>query len=174
MQLTKFSKHKIIHTPGKNCSLADLLSRSFTKEELQIYQLKHKNLPPQYDFTLLQNSTLKPVHYLIKHEEVYRIKSMTLIQSNSKHLSYQKHNESLQQQSLLLNDTDVTSDDEGHIYTRIAKNNSPLSIDETLHEQEEPFSTIKKSTTHKTPKPLSESTSAIDVQIIQLLKHTLL
>ena len=31
MQLTKFSKLKIIHTPGKNLSLADMLSRFFYK-----------------------------------------------------------------------------------------------------------------------------------------------
>ena len=30
------------------------------------------------------------------------------------------------------------------------KNNSPFSIDETLHEQEESFYTIKKSTANKT------------------------
>ena len=70
MQLTNFSKLEIIHTPGKNLSVTDLLSRSFTKEELQINQLKHKHLPPHIDFTILQNNKLKPVHYLIKHEEV--------------------------------------------------------------------------------------------------------
>ena len=42
MQLPKFSKHKIIHTLGRNLSVADLLSQSFTKTELQISQLKHK------------------------------------------------------------------------------------------------------------------------------------
>ena len=68
MQLTKFSKFKIIHTPGKHLSVADMLSRSFTKAELQLNQLKHKQLPPQIDFALLQNGTLKPVLYLIKHE----------------------------------------------------------------------------------------------------------
>ena len=47
MQLTKFSKLKIIHTPGKNLSVADMLSRPFTKAELQLNQLKHKQLPPQ-------------------------------------------------------------------------------------------------------------------------------
>ena len=78
MQLTKFSKLKIIHTPGKNLSVADMLSRSFTKKaESQLNQLKHKHLPPQIDFALLQNGTLKPVHYLIKHEEI---------------LPHQKHN----------------------------------------------------------------------------------
>ena len=45
MQLTKLSKLKIIHTPGKNLSVADILSRSFPKTELQINQLKHKQLP---------------------------------------------------------------------------------------------------------------------------------
>ena len=70
MQLTKFSKLKIIHTPGKNLSVADMLSRSFTKAELQSNQLKHKQLPPQIDFALLQDNTLKPVQYLIKHEEI--------------------------------------------------------------------------------------------------------
>ena len=47
-----------------------MLSRSFTKAELQLNQLKHKQLPPQIDFALLQDNTLKPVHYLIKHEEI--------------------------------------------------------------------------------------------------------
>ena len=70
MQLTKISELKSIRTPGKNLSVADLLSNSSTKEELQINQLKHKHLPPHIDFTILQNKTLKPVHYLIKHEEV--------------------------------------------------------------------------------------------------------
>ena len=70
MQLTKFSKLKIIHTPVKNLSVADMLSQSFTKAELQLNQLKHKQLPPQIDFALLQNGTLKPVHYLIKYEEI--------------------------------------------------------------------------------------------------------
>ena len=47
-----------------------MLSRSFTKTELQMNQMKHNPLPPQIDFAILQNSTLKPVPYLIKHEEV--------------------------------------------------------------------------------------------------------
>ena len=70
MQLTKFSKLKIIHTPGKNISVAHMLSRSFTKIELQLNQLKHKQLPPQIDFAILQNNSLTPVHYLIQHEEI--------------------------------------------------------------------------------------------------------
>ena len=45
-----------------------MLSRSFTKAELQMNTLKHKQLPPQIDFAILQDGTLKPVHYVIKHE----------------------------------------------------------------------------------------------------------
>ena len=52
-----------------------------------------------------------------------------------------------------------------NIYTlEIQKFNSTFSTEETLHEQEETFSTTKKSTPNKIPKPLSESTSAINVQ----------
>ena len=75
MQLTKFSKLKIIKNKNqkikiKNLSVADMLSRSFTKAELQINQLKHKQLPAQIDFAPLQNGTHKPVHYLNKHEKI--------------------------------------------------------------------------------------------------------
>ena len=153
MQLTKFSKLKIIHTPGTNLSVADKLSRSFTKAELQLNQLKHKQLPPQIDFALLQDNTLKPVHYLIKHEEIlphqkhdshptlanygtdqfsirindkgndivvkplqsFSFNSSTPFQTKFK-TPIKKNNKTLHQQSLLLNDTDVTSDDEDHIY----------------------------------------------------------
>ena len=80
MQLKKCSKLKIFHTPGKKLSDADMLSRSFTKVELQINQLKHKQLPPQIDLVVLQDITPKPVHYVIKHEEVLPHQKMTLIQ----------------------------------------------------------------------------------------------
>ena len=58
MQLTKFSKLKIIHTPGKNLTVADMLSRTFTKERLQIHQLRHKQLPPQIDFSIMKDNQL--------------------------------------------------------------------------------------------------------------------
>ena len=157
MRLTKLSK-QIIHTPGKNLSVADMLSRSFTKAELQLNQLKHKQLPPQIDFALLQNGTLQHVHYLIKHEEKlphqkhdshpiladygtdqfsirindkgndivvkplhsFSFKYVTTFQTKF-NTPIKKNNKTLHQQSLLLNDTDITSDDEDHIYTRIPK-----------------------------------------------------
>ena len=159
MQLKNFSKLKIIHTPGKNLSVADMLSRSFTETELQLNQLKHKQLPSQIDFAILENNTLIPVHYLIKHEEVlphqkhdshpiladygtdqfsirindkgkdivvkllqsFSFKSVTPFQTKFK-TPIKKNNKTLHQQSLLLNDTDITSDDEDHIYIYIYKN----------------------------------------------------
>ena len=194
MQLTKFSKLKIIHTPGKNLSVADTLSRSFTKTELQLNQLKHKQLPPQIDFALLQNATLKPVHYIDKHEEIlphqkhdshpipadygtdqfsirindkgndivvkplhsFTFKSVTPFQTKFK-TPIKKNNKTVHQQSLLFNDTDITSDDEDHIYTRIPKYDSSFSTDTTLQEN---YSTLTKSQSI-TPQ---ETTSAINVQ----------
>ena len=46
-----------------------MLSRSFTKEQLQIHQLRHKQLPPQIDFSIMKDNQFKPVHYLVKLEE---------------------------------------------------------------------------------------------------------
>ena len=193
MQLTKFSNFIIIHTPGKNISVADMLSRSFTKAELQLDQLKHKQLPPQIDFALLQNGTLKPVHYFIKHEEVLphrkhdshpiladygtnqfsiRIKGNDIIVKPLQSFSFKsitpfktkfktpikKNNKTVHQQSLLLNDTDITSDDEDHIYTRIPKSDSSFIQDTTL--QTENDSTLNQ-LTHITSQ---KSVSAINVQ----------
>ena len=195
IQLTKFSKLKIIHTPGKNLSVADMLSRSFTKAELQLNQLKHKQLPPQIDFALLRDNTLKPVRYLIKHEEIlphqkhdshpiladygtdhfsirindkgndivvkplqsFSFKSITPFQTKVK-TPIKKNNKTLHQQSLLLNDTDVISDDEDHIYTRIPKSDSSFLPDTTL--QTENYSTLKQ----LTPNITQKSVSAINVQ----------
>ena len=194
-QLTKFSKVKFIHTHGENFSVADILNRSFTKAELQINQLKHTQLPPQIDFAIIQDSTLKPVHYLIKYEEVlphqkhnshpilpdygtdqfsirindkgndivvkplqsFSFKYVTPFPTKFK-TPVKKTKKSLNQQSLLFNDTDITSDDKEHTYTRIPEHDSSFATDETS--QEEIFSTNKKSTS-TTPQ---KSTSAIFVQ----------
>ena len=194
MQLTNFSKLKIIHTHGKILSVANMLSRSFTKAELQINQLKHKQLPPQVVVAILQDNTLKPVHYLIKHEEIlphqkhdshpiladygtdqfsirindkgndivvkplqsFSFKSISPFQTKFK-TPIRNNNKSLHQQSLLLNDTDITSDGEDHIYTRIPKYDSSFSIDTTLQEN---YSTLQQLPSN-TPQ---ENASAINVQ----------
>ena len=80
MQVTKFSKLKIIHSPGKKLTVADMLSRTFTKEQLQIHQLKHKQLPPQIEFAIMKDNQFKPVHYLVKHEEIKHNQKMTVTQ----------------------------------------------------------------------------------------------
>ena len=72
--------NKIFKTQDYKHTWKKPFSCSFTKAELQINQLKHKQLPPQIDFAILQNDTLKPVHYLIKHEKIYLFKNMTLTQ----------------------------------------------------------------------------------------------
>ena len=51
-----------------------MLSRSFTETELQLNQLKHKQLPPQIEFAILQNNSPTPVHYIIQYEEILRQK----------------------------------------------------------------------------------------------------
>ena len=172
-----------------------MLSRSFTKTELQLNQLKHKQFSPQIDFALLQDNTFKPVHYLIKHEEnlphqkhdshpiladygtdqfsirindkgndivvkplqSFSFKSITPFQTKFK-TPIKKNNKTLHQQSLLLNDTDVTSDDEDHIYTRIPKSDSSFLHDTTL--QTKNYSTLNQLTRNTSQK----SVSAINVQ----------
>ena len=47
-----------------------MLSRTFTKEQLQIHQLRHKQIPPQIHFSIMKDNQLKPVHSLVKHEEI--------------------------------------------------------------------------------------------------------
>ena len=55
----------------KNLSVADKLSHSFTQENLQLNQLKQKQLPPQLLFaTLTQNSQIEPLQFLDNHETV--------------------------------------------------------------------------------------------------------
>ena len=48
-----------------------MLGRSFTLKELQLNQLKPKPLPWQYNFaTFSHDKQIKPVHYLVKRENV--------------------------------------------------------------------------------------------------------
>ena len=147
MQLTRFSKLKIIHTPGKNLTVADMLSRTFTKEQLQIHQLRHKDLTPQINFSIMKVDQLKPVHFLVKHEEIKKnndchpiladyeedqfsirinnkgedihIKPLDsfsfqlIVPFESKYKRPTKNKTiSLLQQSTILNDTDVLSDED--------------------------------------------------------------
>ena len=200
MQLTKFTKLKYIHSPGKNLSVADMLSSSFTKTELRQDQLKHKQLPPQIDFAIIQNNSLTPFHYLLQHEEILRhqkhdfhsilvdygtdqfsiriteqgndiivkpldsfsFKSIIPFQ-NEYTIPAIKHNKCLHQQSLLPKDTDVTSDDEDHKYTRIPKSVTFSSNDQTNDTyQTHSLPRSNSSSTLITTQTPSLSTSVID------------
>ena len=71
MLLTKFSNLQIIHTAGRNLTVADMLSRDFSTINIKTCQLQHKTLPPQIDFPQLKHdNALKRTHYLVKHEDV--------------------------------------------------------------------------------------------------------
>ena len=90
------------------------------------------------------------------------IKSVTPFQTKFK-TPIEKNNNSLHQQSLLLDDTDITSDDEGYLYSRVPKQNSTFTTDTTLQD-----TTLKEETFSAITKPRStgsqQLTSAIDVQ----------
>ena len=68
MQLTKFSNLKIIHTPGKNLTVADMFSRTFTSSTSITTQTI--TTPNSLDFSILKDNQLKPVHYVVKHKEI--------------------------------------------------------------------------------------------------------
>ena len=170
MQLTKLSILKIIHTPGKNLTVADMLSRTFTEEQLQLHQLRHKQLPPQIDFSIMKDNQLKPVHYLVKHEEIkYNQKNdchpiladygedqfsirmnnkgedihikhldsfffQSIVPFESKYKRPTKNQaKSLLQQSNILNDTDILSDeDEPSQPQNLKKQNTNTLEEQTL------------------------------------------
>ena len=146
----RFQNSKLFTPLEKNLTVADMLPRTFTKKQLQIHQVRHKQLPPQINFSIMKDNQLKPVQYLMKHEEIkYNKKtiatqlSLTMekinfysIRINNKgediHIkpldsfSFQfivpfeskykrpKKNKakSLLQQSTILNDTDILSDED--------------------------------------------------------------
>ena len=70
-------------------------------------------------------------HVIIEPLVSFSFKSVTPFQFKIK-TPIKKHNKSLHQQSLLLNDTDVISDDEDHIYTRISNNSTTFIPDTTI------------------------------------------
>ena len=94
---------------------------------------------------------------VVKPLQSFSFKSITPFQTKFK-TPIKKNNETLHQQSLLPNDTDVTSDDEDHIYTRIPKSDPSFLHDTSL--QTENFSTLNQ-LPHTTPQ---KCVSAINVQ----------
>ena len=68
---------------------------------------------------------------VVKPLQSFSFKSITPFQTKFK-TPIKKNNKTFHQQSLLLNDTDVTSDDEDHIYTRVPKSDSSFLHDTTI------------------------------------------
>ena len=63
-----------------NLTVADMLSRDFSTINNKTCQLQHKTFPPHIDFLQLKNDNiLKPIHYLIKHEDVLPTQKRTHI-----------------------------------------------------------------------------------------------
>ena len=62
MQITKFPQMKISILQEKICLVADMLSRTFTKEQLQLNQLKHETTPTTNGiFAIMKNDEITPV-----------------------------------------------------------------------------------------------------------------
>ena len=111
--------------------------------------------------------------FIVKPLDSFSFKSITPFQNKCK-TPAKKHNKSLLQQSLLLNDTDVTSDDDYHIYTRIPKTVTFSSTNQTNDTYQTPTlpRSNSSSTITKTESP-SLLTSVIDTtEPIKLSTHT--
>ena len=77
MFLTKVSNLQIIHTAGTNIPVSDMRSRGFSTINNKTCQLQQKTAPPHIDFLQLKNDNiLKPIHYLVKHEDVLPTQKM--------------------------------------------------------------------------------------------------
>ena len=147
-----------------------MLSRTFTKEQLQVHQLRHKQLPPQIHFSIMKDNQPKPVHFLVKHEEIkynqknychpiladyghdqfsirinnkgedFHIKPLdsfsfqSIVPFESKYKRPTKNQtKSLLQQSTILKDTDILSDDDEPSQPQNVKNqNSNILKEQTL------------------------------------------
>ena len=72
-QIQKTSHYLLSTRKEKNFSVADMFSRSFFLEQLQLIELKQKQLPPQVLFATLTHDDqikFKTVNCLVKHETV--------------------------------------------------------------------------------------------------------
>ena len=74
----------------------------------------------------------------VKPLNSFSFKSVTPFQTKFR-ASVKKNIKSLHQPSLLLNETDITSDDEEHVYTRIQKQGSYFTSDKTLLDDPETY-----------------------------------
>ena len=87
-------------------------------------------------------------NFIDKPFNSFSFKGVTPFQTKFK-TPIKKHNKSLHQQSLLLNDTNVTSDDDEHILTRIPKILSPPTTRYTNEKNHFPQYLNQNSTQHQ-------------------------
>ena len=74
---TKFSNLQIIHTAGRNITVADMLCRDFSQITSKMCQIHHTTLPPHIDFVQVKlNYSLKQIHYQVKHKDVLPTQTM--------------------------------------------------------------------------------------------------
>ena len=139
---------------------------SLIKDEETLPHQKHDSHPILADYGTdhisIRNND-KGNDIVVKPLPSFSLKSVTPFQTKFK-TPNKKNNKTLHQQSLLLKDTDIISDDEDHLYTRIQKYDSSFSTDTTLREN---CSTLKKSPSYIP----QESTSAINVHTNSQLSH---
>ena len=157
----------------------------------QFNQHKHKWLPPQIDFAFLQDHTPKPVHCLIKHEEVlshqkhgnHRIltnygtdqfpiriinKGNTVVAKFWDSFFYEyftAFQTKLKTPIKSITNFFTFSDDEDHIYTRIPKDWTPFTPNKTLIDENFP-------TLNKSPPSTFSTTNAFGVQTVSIFPPT--
>ena len=100
-----------------------MLSRTFTKKQLQTHQIQYKLLPPQITFSIMKDNQLKPSNQFsirinnkgedihIKPLDSFSFQSIVPFESKYKRPTKNKA-KSLLQQSTVLNDTDILSDED--------------------------------------------------------------
>ena len=70
MQLTKFSKLKIIHTPGKKLTCSRHAFKNFHERTTSNTSIATQTIATPNRFSIMKDNQLKHVDYLIKHEEI--------------------------------------------------------------------------------------------------------
>ena len=145
-------------------------------EEVSLPDQKHDSHPILADYGTDQFSIRindKGNDIIVNSLDSFSFKSIIPFQNKIKSPA-KKRNKALHQQSLLLNDTDVTTDDDDHIYTRIPKSVTFSSNIQTNDTYQTPTLTrSNSSSTIARTETSSLSTSVIDTtEPIKLSSHT--
>ena len=121
------------------------------KHEVSLPHQKHDSHPILADYGTEQFSIRindKGYDIVVEPLHSFSFKSVTPFQTKFK-TPIKKNNKTLHQQSLILNDIDITSDDDDPIYTRIPKYDISFSTDTTLQQKNILLSKNPHLTLHK-------------------------